>query len=182
MPHATPNNQTTTCRLLRTCDAIALAKLFESFRADGLEKFFHPHPLTFAEAVARAAYKGEDVYAIATKDDRIVGYAMLRGWDEGYDIPSFGIAVEPTVHGRGLGLKLMDFLYQVAKDRGAKKIRLKVHPANQRVVRLFRQLGHEFEPTLERGQLIGYLNVEPHLSSPWLRRCSRAELSYRIRS
>jgi ribosomal-protein-alanine N-acetyltransferase len=176
---ALPNNQAT-CRLLRPEDASALASLFDSFCAAGLNKFFHPHPLTTEEAAARARHKGEDVFAVATCRDRFVGYAMLRGWDEGYDIPSFGVAVESTVQGFGFGVKLLEFLYQVAKQRGAKKILVKIHPDNQRVVKLYRQLGHEFEPALEKGYLIAYLDVEPHLSSPWVRRHLGSELSYSI--
>ena len=39
--------------------AHALGCFFERLRAEGVEKFFHPHPLTADEAQKRAAYRGE---------------------------------------------------------------------------------------------------------------------------
>src|SRR5436190_1957479 len=154
-----PIDSNITCRVLRPEDAGDLAKLFDAFCASATDKFFHPHPLTTEEAAARANYAGKDVYAIVCDGGRIVGYGMLRGWDEGYDIPSLGIAVDPATQGRGYGRKLMEFLHELAKQRGARKIRLKVYPDNERAVRVYRELGHEFEPALENGQLVGYLDL-----------------------
>jgi glycosyltransferase involved in cell wall biosynthesis len=159
MPAPASNDQNITCRILRPDDDAGLAKLFDAFRAAGIDKFFHPHPLTAEEAAARANHKGKDVYAIVCDGARAVGYGMLRGWDEGYDIPSFGIAVDPAAQGQGYGRKLMEFLHEVARQRGAKKVRLKVYPDNERAVNLYRELGHQFEPTLENGQLVGYLDL-----------------------
>ena len=42
-----------------------------------------------------ATYEGDDLYFLQIKDNEIAGYAMLRGWDEGYTIPSLGIALHP---------------------------------------------------------------------------------------
>src|SRR5690242_21202213 len=91
-------------------------------------------------------------------DNHVIGYGMLRGWDEGYAIPSLGIAIDPEVRGRGHSRVLMNFLRDVAKQRGAERIRLKVDPQNQSAAELYRSLGYVLEPQPD-GQLIGFLEL-----------------------
>ncbi len=63
----------------------------------------------------------------------IVAYGMLRGWDEGYETPSLGIAVHSEWQARGVGRRMMEHLHQVARVRGAKRIRLKVYPVGMMI-------------------------------------------------
>jgi len=44
---------------------------------------------------------------------------MLRGWDEGYETPSLGIAVHPDARGLGLARTFMGFLHAAASFQGA---------------------------------------------------------------
>ena len=43
---------------------------------------------------------------------------MLRGWDEGYDIPSFGVCVRPDVRGRGIARRLLSDALEPRARRG----------------------------------------------------------------
>jgi len=86
---------------------------------------------------------------------------MLRGWDEGYAVPSLGIAVRAEAQGSGLGRLVMGYLHTEARRRGAPRIRLKVYPDNVRAVELYRSLGYEYRPELESGQLVGYKELGP---------------------
>ncbi len=106
-------------------------------------------------AVARriAAYKGGDVYLVAEAGGELVAYGMLRGWDEGYEIPSLGIAVHRDRQGRGYGRAMMTALHDAARERGAMKIRLRVHPENGRARSLYERLGY-VDAGEERGQRV----------------------------
>jgi len=148
------------CQVLRPEHASALASFFDRLRAREVERLFHPHPLTAEEASKRASHCGKDFYCVLAHEAAIVGYGMLRGWDEGYEVPSLGIVVDPTVQGRGYGKLLMEFLHATARHRGASRIRLKVYPDNLKAVTLYRSLGYEFEEP-ENGQLIGTLILNP---------------------
>ena len=106
-------------RPIATDDSDALARFFGVLGAAGVEQFFHPHPLTSEAAALRANYAGRDVYLVLVHGREIVGYGMLRGWDEGYSVPSLGIAVHPHMQGCGLGRRLMHALHHVALERGA---------------------------------------------------------------
>lgn len=134
--------------------AQALTRFFERLRTQKVETFFHPHPLTAEEAQKRAAYQGRDFYCVLVLDAEIVGYGMLRGWDEGYEIPSIGVVVDPAVKGRGYGRSLMKFLRAEARARGANRLRATVNPDNIKMVAYCRAQGYVFQGT-ENGRLVG---------------------------
>ncbi len=111
----------------------ALIQLFD--RID--PTFFNPHPLTPAEARRIASYKGQDVYLWNEQ-----AYGFLRGWDDGHEIPSLGIAVAADAQGKGHGKAMMTKLHEAARSRGARRIRLRVNPDNARAKNLYESLGY----------------------------------------
>lgn len=135
-----------------------LAELFEALHRTGDARYFHPHPLNADTASALSQRHGRDLYYVLTEGKRVLAYGLLRGWDEGYDIPSLGIVVLPDVRGHGIGRLFMEFLHQAARRRGAKKIRLKVYPSNSQALTLYRTLGYRFE-SAENGQLVGIIDL-----------------------
>ena len=136
----------------------ALASFFEALKQAGDEVYFHPHPLTPEEAYKRVQYTGQDLYYVLVEDEQILGYGMLRGWDEGYDIPSLGIVIHPKARGIGLGKAFMHFLHVAAHRKGATKTRLKVYPNNKVAVNLYETLGYVFQ-NQEAEQLVGFLDL-----------------------
>lgn len=121
-----------------------LARLFA--RID--PTYFHPHPLTPEEAARIEAYDGPDVYLWTEH-----AYGFLRGWEEGYEVPSLGIAVATDAQGQGHGRAMMLRLHEAARARGAERIRLRVHPGNQRARRLYDSLGY-VESGMDRGEVL----------------------------
>lgn len=80
---------------------------------------------------------------------------MLRGWDEGFEIPSFGIFVDYRHHGLGLGKQMTEFGIDKARKQGCHSIRLSVYESNKRAIRLFKSLGFEqisSQPILVAGE------------------------------
>jgi len=136
----------------------ALAVFFEELARAGDEAVFHPHPLTAEQAVAIARRRGADLYYALVKGGEVLGYGVLRGWEEGFAIPSLGIAIAPRHRGRGLGRLLMAFLHEAARLQGAAQVRLKVYAANTGAMNLYRRLGYVFRE-LGDGQLLGILDL-----------------------
>lgn len=136
----------------------SLGDLFEVLGDDTVSRFFHPHPFTREEAGKRCRHEGGDLYYAISDGERFLGYGMLRGWDEGYEIPSLGIALHPEAQGKGLGRSFMHFLHAAARLRGAKRVRLKVYPENKAAVKLYESLGYRYPETSE-GQLVGLLDL-----------------------
>jgi ribosomal protein S18 acetylase RimI-like enzyme len=136
-----------------------LGAFFGDLRARGDEQWFHPHPLTADHAARLAAYRGRDLYYVATRGEAVLAYGLLRGWDEGYEVPSLGIAVHPEARGRGLARSFMLFLHAAARQRGSHRIRLKVYPDNGPARRLYESLGYRLELGAD-GQLVGFCSLE----------------------
>lgn len=137
---------------------IPLYHFFDDLVASGDQEYFHPHPFTHEQANHIVEYDGYDLYYVILKGSYIFGYGMLRGWDEGFSIPSLGVIIRENMRGKGFGRLLLYFLHVVAKNGGAKQVRLKVHPENFIAKNLYESMGYAFE-TIENGQLVGFINI-----------------------
>ena len=96
------------------------------------------------EAEARCAYGGHDLYYVLGSAQRILAYGMLRGWDEGFDVPSLGLAVAPDSRRRGFGILMLEFLHAAAGCRGAESVRLTLYAANEEARSLYARFGYRF--------------------------------------
>jgi ribosomal protein S18 acetylase RimI-like enzyme len=136
----------------------ALKSFFDSLVSSGDNRFFHPHD--FTEEIARkiCLYGGKDYYCLMTRLEEIIAYGMLRGWDEGYEIPSLGIAVAPDFRRTGAGKALLEFLHLAAKLRKSKQVMLKVYKENRKALELFKSFGYEFREHSD-GVLIGMVDL-----------------------
>lgn len=143
-------------RIVGPRDHGVLAELFSDL--DG--SFFGPHAFTTEEAQRLAHHSGRDVYAILLSDGRPVAYGMLRGWDEGYLVPSLGIAVRREARGNGYGRLMMAHLHHEARARGVTQLRLRVHPNNFIAKRLYESLGYAYSGE-ERGELLMLVDLGP---------------------
>ena len=158
----TSHDGTLLCRRLAKADGRGLASLFAALWEHNDHRLFHPHPLTAETADALAGQHASPHTVLANRDEyhvvldctssceerreRIVAYGMLRGWAEGFDVPSLGIAVHPQQRGRGIARQFMQHLHRVAIGRGAEQVRLKVYRHNLAAVALYESLGYTFTP------------------------------------
>jgi ribosomal-protein-alanine N-acetyltransferase len=135
-----------------------LADFFHVLSTAGDTSHFHPHPFTAEAAKERCHYTGRDLYYVAISNGNVQAYGMLRGWDEGYEVPSLGIAVHPRARGIKLGSAMMHFLHSAARQRGASRIRLRVYKDNITARSMYEKLGYHFEGEQE-GQLVGFCEL-----------------------
>lgn len=107
---------------------------------------FSPHPFDEEYADAICSYSGKDLYfALITEESEIIGYFMLRGWDEGYDIPAIGLCVLDEYQGFGFGKLIMNCLESHALLNGASKVMLKVNRTNLIATNLYIKQGFVFQ-------------------------------------
>lgn len=135
-----------------------LAEFLRALEAAGDARGFRPHPFTREEIARLARRQGKDVYCLLVEGDRVVAYGMLRGWDEGYEVPSLGIAVHPDVRRRGVGRAMMEHLHGAARERGAARVRLRVLADNLPALSLYERMGYRFEAS-EPPYLVGFIDV-----------------------
>ncbi len=117
--------------------------------------FFYPHEMDSASLNDILLTKKQDQYKIVTYRNKIIGYGILRGWDDKYEIPSLGIMIDKDFRGTGVSKMLMSFLESAAKLQGSTKIRLVVHKDNTIAINTYTKLGYILENHNDH-QLIGF--------------------------
>jgi ribosomal protein S18 acetylase RimI-like enzyme len=148
------------CRRLAPRHVHDLVAFLTRLAEAGDGRLFHPHPFT-RQAVEQLAAPGRgDEYHVWTagRDGPVVAYGMLRGWEEGYTVPSLGIAVDPQWRGQGIGRRLVTHLHVIAAARNAATVRLKVYRSNTAAIALYRSFGYEFRPFSEE-EWLGLVNL-----------------------
>jgi len=88
----------------------------------------------------------------------VAGYSMLRGWDEGYETPSFGGCTHPELRGAGLGQLLLAHAISESRAVGASRLRLTVYKTNTSALHIYRKFGFLFSDK-NQDEWIGLLNL-----------------------
>jgi ribosomal-protein-alanine N-acetyltransferase len=130
--------------------ADALVALFERNAVPAVAVMFDPFSFTAAEARRIALEPRQDGYYIATCGNELLGLSMLRGFDEGYEIPSFGIFIDHERHGQGIGRRFTVWTIEQARRRGCPAVRLTVYADNAAALGLYASLGFREQ---EHGQV-----------------------------
>ena len=136
-------------------------KLFlHNLKDGGDDEFFSPHSTDDLSISKIATQNSKDLYYLIVEGKQVIGYGLLRGWDEGYAIPSLGMAIHPLVRGIGLGKLFMNFLHMLAFRRGASKVRLRVNKKNDKAISLYKGLGYVFNDDIKQAEyLVGLKNL-----------------------
>jgi ribosomal protein S18 acetylase RimI-like enzyme len=66
-----------------------------------------------------------------------------------------GLGVDPAYEGIGAGRALVEALIELARERGGRRVTLRVFAANERAQRLYERLGFEVEGVLRREFMVG---------------------------
>ena len=127
-------------RSLTTDDAPQVSAMLRSQQSE-YARFFHPFgfdELTVSRVLSESR---SDVYTGVFLRGQLVVFFMLRGWDEGFEIPAFGILVDEKHRGRGLEMLSLETAKVICKLRGAPRMMLKMHPENISAKGVARKIG-----------------------------------------
>lgn len=145
---------------LHADDAKTLSALLRSQRADYL-RFFTPFPFEEKEIAARLAAKKRDHWWGIYSDAVLVGLVMLRGWDEGYERPSFGVFISEASSKQGLARKALQFCISWCRTRHIPRMMLKVESENHTAAALYLSEGFQKTGVCEKtGQDIMEINLQ----------------------
>jgi ribosomal-protein-alanine N-acetyltransferase len=120
--------------------------------------FFHPHNMEYNTIKSILTNNKNDKYKIVLFENKIIGYGILRGWDEGFEIPSLGIIIDKDYRGLGLSKLLINYLEFIAKISKSEKIRIVVHKNNLVAYNLYKKMNYEFT-SYNENQLISFKNI-----------------------
>lgn len=152
------NKSNFTISIVRQQDFLPLSRFLEHNNSASVSRNFNPFPLTLETAAEISQKPHQDKYYVAFSAEEIIGLAMLRGWDEGFEVPSFGILVGKEYHHQGIGKKLTCFVLDEARNMGCKKIRLSVFASNSNAFHLYKSLGF-----IEVSREVVIVNGEPDI-------------------
>lgn len=126
-------------------------------------RFFTPFNFDPSSVASVLAEQGTDVFMGMYWRDRLIGFFMLRGWDSGYEIPSYGVLIDEKYSGYGLTRLSLKLAKNICKLRHVPRIMLKVNSDNIIAKRLFEEAG--FTQTgvdAQTGNLIYHFDFRHH--------------------
>lgn len=93
---------------------------------------------------------------------RLAGLFMLRGWNEGYDLPAFGVLIDEKFRGSGLEMLSLETAKILCKLRGAPGMITKVHPSNMSAKGVLRKTGFALRgEEAQTGSLLYHFEIKP---------------------
>jgi len=105
-------------------------------------KYFIPFA-EYSEAYIKKilSEKKFDKYFGLFAGDEIVGFYMLRGFDAGFEIPSYGVWISSSYTNKGLSKLTLYHALSVCRLNNIKTLMLKVHPENEIAKNLYEKFG-----------------------------------------
>jgi len=82
-----------------------------------------------------------DVYMGFYWNGQLIGFFMLRGWDSGYEIPSYGVTIHHRFRNLGLAFLSIELAKVICRLCGASGVMLKVHRENEAARRVYEKAG-----------------------------------------
>lgn len=150
-----------TIRPLAVDDAPALSSLLQSQTA-GYARFFSPFGFDVKTITDVLATQRQDVLMGLFWQEQMVGFFMLRGWDNGYDVPAFGILIDEKYKGYGLEMLSLETAKIICRLRGALRMMIKMHPDNISAKGVARKTGFVLSGVEEKsGNLIYHFDIAP---------------------
>ncbi len=116
-------------RPLDVHQAPELCVLLQSQNAGYIQYF---NPFLFDEDTLRSVLSKvhEDVFEGLYHGDRLIGLMMLRGWNEGYEVPTLGVMIDEQHRNYGLMTLTVEVAKVICRMRKVRRIMYKAHPDN----------------------------------------------------
>jgi RimJ/RimL family protein N-acetyltransferase len=127
-------------RKLKPGDAEAISNLMNQDSKDYSQYFvaFEFDTTTIENILSKAK---NDLYFGVYWGKELTGFYMLRGFDEGFAIPSYGVYISSRFSNKGLAALTLNHAISTCKFLGCKKLRLKVHTANTYALKQYVKFG-----------------------------------------
>lgn len=124
-----PQNKSLTIRALDAGDA-ATVSAFMRAQPPEYSRFFYAFGFDEAAIAEILSACRADVYSGVFWRENLVGVFMLRGWDAGFDVPSFGVLIDDKFRGGAFMRLTLDTAKLICRLSGAKRLMAKIHPEN----------------------------------------------------
>ena len=124
-----PLNKSLSIRSLEPPDAAVISTFLRSQSPEYL-RFFYAFGSDESEIAEILSASVMDIYSGVFWQADLVGVFFLRGWDAGYDVPSFGVLIDEKYRGGAFMRLTLDTAKLICRLSGAKRLMAKIHPDN----------------------------------------------------
>lgn len=128
---------------LKPADASALFGLLTADNRD-YRQYFFPFATDTRSLEERLSSVREDRYWGLWFGDILTGFFMMRGFDEGFRRPSFGVYIARSYSGKGLSTLALEYSMSWCRLNGIHAMMLKVHPDNKYARQAYEKAGFKF--------------------------------------
>ena len=118
-----------TIQQLKLADVAAVAE-FMRLQSPEYLNFFYAFGLEESAIAEMLESAEKDVYSGVFWRGELVGIFFLRGWDAGYEMPSFGVIIDENYRGRAFLNLTVDAAKLICKLSGINRYMVKIHPHN----------------------------------------------------
>lgn len=129
-----------TINILTPENGVAISSLLRG-NSPKYQQYFYPFSFDEVEITTILENVKMDKYWGIWEDNILVAFFMLRGFDEGYDIPSYGVCVNEKYSGNGLLKLSLQFVIAWCKLNSVNTLMLKVHPENMVAKKTYEDFG-----------------------------------------
>jgi hypothetical protein len=123
------SNKSFSIRPLEPGDAAAVAGFMRA-QPPAYLRFFYAFGADEAAIAEMLTAVEKDIYSGVFWQSKLIGIFMLRGWDEGFDVPAFGVLIDEQFRGGSLMRLTLETAKLICRLAGAKKLMAKIHPDN----------------------------------------------------
>lgn len=127
---------------------------------DSYLRYFNPFDWGKQDFISSIINARKDRYFGIFYQNILVGFYMLRGFDQGYSIPSYGVYISSCYKNKGIAKSSLIHAFKYCKENHIDRVMLKVHPDNTIAKLLYEKEGFVFskeDPV--SGQLIYYREI-----------------------
>jgi len=125
---------------LRVSDSESLAAMLMNDPPE-YSRYFQPFAYTLPSVTAQLTQAEQDRYWGIRAEGGLCGFFMLRGFDEGYQRPSFGVYIAQYAANQGLANLALRYCMAWCRHNQIAALMLKVHPDNQSARRIYEKAG-----------------------------------------
>lgn len=127
-------------RKLKPENAEELSRLLQSAGPE-YSRYFIPFKFDRQTIEGILASARRDRYFAVCIGGELAGFYMLRGFDQGYEVPSYGVWIGPAYSGMGLASLTLQHAFCFCRANGIKRLMLKVHPDNAKAKKIYERNG-----------------------------------------
>ena len=133
-------NKALSTRPLTPSDAEVISAMLTK-QSECYIQYFRPFDFGLASIRELLMKAQNDIFMGIFWGENLAGFFFLRGWDEGYDIPAYGVVIDQEFRCIGLGSLTLNAAKTLCKLRHVPRVMLKVHPNNLAARHLYEAAG-----------------------------------------